>query len=342
MIWWFAAGAFGAAFILAGVVRSLALRLQLLDVPNDRSSHSIPTPRGGGIAIVLVVLSGLWIVWAMGLIRLPVAIGIGGAGASVAMIGLLDDRFSIRPMVRFLVHLGAAIWFAAWCSDLLSQFDFVTSAPVSGIWAGLMLVSIVWAINLFNFMDGVDGLAGGQGVFVAATGAWFLLAANPSQGIGVLLVVVAAASAGFLLWNISPARVFLGDVGSGFLGFILAAPLLLGSAETPVPVATWVILWGAFLVDATVTLLRRMARRERWYQAHRLHAYQRLSRRWSGHLRVTGAYLAVNVLWLAPIAYWSVAKPESAVLLAGCALSPLAITAWLLGAGRPESDKPVA
>ncbi len=342
MTWWFASMAFSTALLITGGVRILALRLKLLDMPNDRSSHSMPTPRGGGIAIVLVTLSALWILWTMGSIRLPVAIGIGGAGASIALIGLLDDRFGIRPVVRFLVHFCSALWFYAWCSDLLTQFDLASSGLILGIWIALMLVAIVWAINLFNFMDGVDGLGGSQGLFVAGLGSWFLLEANPSQGIGLLLAVVAAASAGFLVWNISPARVFLGDVGSGFLGFVLAGPLLIGSAETPVPVATWVILWGAFLVDATVTLLRRMSRGERWYQAHRLHAYQRLSRRWSSHMGVTGAYFAVNVLWLAPMAYWSVAKPEFATVLAGCALSPLVITAWLLGAGVPESDKRVA
>ncbi|MEO8225318.1 MAG: glycosyl transferase, partial [Gammaproteobacteria bacterium] len=274
-------------------------------------------------------------------IPVTVAIGIGGAGAGIAAVGLLDDRFGVLPLVRFLVHLGAALWFAAWCSDLLSEIDSALPGPILGIWAVLMLVAIVWAVNLFNFMDGLDGLGGSQGLFVAGLGSWFLLGVDAAQGIGLLLAVVAAAAGGFLVWNLSPARIFLGDVGSGFLGLLLAALPLLGSAETDIPVATWVILWGVFLVDATVTLLRRMALGERWYQAHRQHAYQRLSRRWSSHGRVTGAYLAVNLLWLAPMACWSVVKPEFAVVAAGVALAPLVITAWLLGAGVPETDAQV-
>ena len=342
MIGWLTFVGFAASLLITGGVRILALRLHLLDVPNDRSSHAIPTPRGGGFAIVLVTLSALGTLWAMDVIRLPVAIGIGGAGASIATVGLLDDRFGIRPLVRFVVHLGAVIWFVVWCSDLLHNLDPSPLGPILAISTALMIVALVWAVNLFNFMDGIDGLGGSQSLFVAGLGSWFLLRADAAQGIGLLLAVVAAASAGFLVWNLSPARIFLGDVGSGFLGFLLAALSLLGSAETHVPVATWVILWGVFLVDATVTLLRRMAVGERWYQAHRLHAYQGLSRRWSSHLRVTGAYLAVNLLWLAPMAYWSVLKPEFATVLAGVAVAPLVITAWLLGAGVREIESGVA
>lgn len=337
MIWWLTIVAFAASFLITGRVSTLALRLQLLDVPNDRSSHAIPTPRGGGVAIVLVTLCALWGLWVLGSLSLRVAIGVGVAGAGIAVVGLLDDRFSISARVRFVVHLGAVIWFVAWCSDLLRNLDPSPPGPILAMSIALMLVALLWAVNLFNFMDGIDGLGGSQGTFVAAFGSWLLLRADVSQGIGLLLAIVAAASAGFLVWNISPARIFLGDVGSGFLGFVLAALPLLGSAETQVPVATWLILWGAFLVDASVTLLRRMARGDRWYQAHRSHAYQKLSRTWSSHHRVTIAYLAVDLLWLAPMAYWSVVKPEFAAVLAGVALAPLVITVWVLGAGVSET-----
>ena len=338
MIWLLASGAFIASFLITGGLRHVALRLQLLDVPNNRSSHATPTPRGGGVAIVLVTLSALWILWALGSLSMRVVVGLGAAGASIAVIGLLDDRFGVRSGVRFVVHLTAAIWFAVWCSDVLRNLDTSPPGVIPVMWTVLMVVALVWAVNLFNFMDGVDGLGGSQGFFVASLGSWLLLRADASQGSGMLLAIVAAASAGFLVWNISPARIFLGDVGSGFLGFILAAPLLLGSAETHVPPPTWVILWGVFLVDASVTLLRRMARGERWYQAHRSHAYQKLARRWSSHLRVTAAYLTINLLWLAPMAYWSVVRPDFAAVLAVAALTPLVILVFLIGAGAQEAD----
>ena len=317
----------------------LALRLQFLDIPNERSSHAIPTPRSGGVAIVIVTLLTAGLLCTLGLLGSRAAVGISGASAGLALVGLLDDRFGVPARYRLVVHLVAVIWFALWCSDLLHNLDPSPPGPILAMWTVLILVALVWAVNLFNFMDGIDGLGGSQGLFVAALGSWFLLTADGSRGTGMLLASVAAASAGFLMWNISPARIFLGDVGSGSLGFILAAAPLIGSAESHVPLATWVILWGAFLVDASVTLLRRMARGERWYQAHRLHAYQRLSRKWSSHLRVTAAYLAVNLLWLAPLAYLSVVLPDFAAVLAGAALTPLMIMAFLLGAGAPESAR---
>jgi Fuc2NAc and GlcNAc transferase len=287
-------------------------------------------------------LASLVAIWTLGSLNTFAFIGLVGAGAGIALIGFLDDRVGVSASLRFLIHVVAAVWFVAWSSSLLPYLDSSAPRLLQAVWIALVIFGLVSAVNLFNFMDGIDGLGGSQGLFVGTVGFWLLRSADGHPDIGLLLGVVAAASAGFLVWNISPARIFLGDVGSGFLGFILVAAPLLGSAETHVPVATWVILWGTFLVDASVTLLRRMARGERWYQAHRLHAYQRLARRWSSHLRVTAAYFAVNLLWLAPMAYWSVVKPEFAVVLAGVALAPLVITVWLLGAGVPETDTGVA
>jgi Fuc2NAc and GlcNAc transferase len=206
-------------------------------------------------------------------------------------------------------------------------------------WAILILMGIVSAVNIFNFMDGIDGLGGGQGVFLASTAVWLLSAAGGDESVAVLLSVVVAASVGFLLWNLSAARIFLGDVGSGFLGFILAALPLVGSGYTGIPVATWLILWGVFVADAGTTLIRRIIRRDRWYAAHRSHAYQVLARRLASHQLVTLIYLAVDVAWLLPLAWWSIQVPQYAELVACLALAPLLALAWHFDAGAPENGR---
>ena len=130
MIWWFVIGAFAASVLVTGAVRARALQLKLLDIPNERSSHAIPTPRGGGIAIVVVTLVSLGSLWALGLLGPHAVIGIGGAGAGLALVGLLDDRFGVPSGIRLVVHLVSAIWFAAWCSDLLHNLDPSPPGPI--------------------------------------------------------------------------------------------------------------------------------------------------------------------------------------------------------------------
>jgi len=148
------------------------------------------------------------------------------------------------------------------------------------------------------------------------------------------MVALAVAALGFLIWNWPPARIFMGDVGSGFLGFTLAVLGLAVSRHSDVPIEAWAILNGVFLVDATVTLLSRLVRRDRWFDAHRSHAYQILASRWRGHLPVTLLIIAINVLWLFPWAWIAAIYPARAMLCVIAAMSPLAVAALLLGAGR--------
>jgi Fuc2NAc and GlcNAc transferase len=171
-------------------------------------------------------------------------------------------------------------------------------------------VGIVWAINLYNFMDGIDGLAAVEAVSVGTIAGALLLAAG-STALATVTLLVAAASGGFLGWNWAPARIFMGDVGSGFLGYTFGTLALLSHRSGAVPLTLWLLVMGVFLFDATLTLLRRIARTERWYQAHRSHAYQRLVQAGSSHARVTTLALLVNLglgalAWLAQSGCFSV------------------------------------
>jgi len=334
---WFAiATAFACAAALTGGVRVLAIRTGLLDLPNDRSSHAGAVPRGGGIAVVLVTLAGLVYLWNVGLIPFHVAIGLGGAGGIIALVSWFDDRHRLSARMRLGVQAMAVLWFAAWCADPLLNLGISAGEVGVILWRVLLCVALLWAVNLYNFMDGIDGLAGGQGVYMAALSAWLVTQTDGTSGFGTLLAILAAASAGFLVWNVSPARIFLGDVGSCFLGFMLAATLILISATAAIPLATWAIVSGVFLVDATFTLVLRIVRREHLTVAHRSHLYQRLAIAWGSHRRVTVLYLAVNVIWLAPLAAWSAFSPDLAIWIAVLALSPLVLIGLKLSApGQP-------
>jgi Fuc2NAc and GlcNAc transferase len=200
-------------------------------------------------------------------------------------------------------------------------------------WIGqfLVLVGMVWLVNLYNFMDGIDGIAGVEAVCAAGFGAG-LLATHGMPGLAAVAAVLAASCAGFLFWNWPPAKIFMGDVGSGFLGFSFGL-LAVGSARQQAPLLwPWLILLLLFVVDATVTLLRRFFGGERWYEAHRSHAYQHASRRW-GHRTVTQMVAALNVVWLFPLSWAATAWPRLAFAFTVVAALPLVCLAVYLKAG---------
>ena len=298
-------GAVFLSWLLTGAMRRYALRSALLDLPNERSLHRTPTPRGGGVAVALVTLAGLAAGALLSKIPLDVAWALGGGGALVATVGWLDDLRGVSPRVRAAVHAAAACWAAYWI------WGELTPAAVAGV------VCIMWAINLYNFMDGIDGLAGAEaGSIGLIAGALFLMAGR--DDLAVVAFLVAASATGFLGWNWPPARIFMGDVGSGFLGFMFGALSLMAGRSGALPLALCLLLAGIFAFDATITLLRRAARREPWHQAHRSHAYQRLVQAGSTHAEVTGGVLLVNLglgvlAWLAQSGRLSVA----AAVLAG-------------------------
>ena len=319
-----------------GILRRYALTTGLLDIPNARSAHVVPVPRGGGLAAVVAALAGLSVCSALAGMPLGMALPVLGAGILIALVGFMDDRRGLSAAARLAVHLGAALVLVA--SLGLRPIPWPTG-PIDLGRSGLVLawLATVWSINLFNFMDGTDGIAAAQSVFVFG-GAAVIAAALPGSAVDVSsLLVCAAASLGFLAWNWPPARIFMGDVGSGFLGYLIAASALLTADSSGLSIWTWLVLNGAFLADATVTLLVRAAHRERVYEAHRSHVYQRLARRWGSHRRVLLVLVAVNVFWLLPLAALTVRAPPQAMWFAVLGVLPLLAAAFLLGAGRPDA-----
>jgi phospho-N-acetylmuramoyl-pentapeptide-transferase len=290
------------AWLLHPARRGLAL-----DRPNDRSLHSTPIPRVGGLGIMAGSLPALW--WA----GLPWVIALS-AGA-LSALSFVDDRRGLPVGIRFGVHFAAAVVLLGWLS----------AVP----WWGLpvLAVAVVWMTNLYNFMDGSDGLAGGMAVFgFGACAAGAAMAGDDALVAGA--AGVAAASAGFLVFNFPPARVFMGDSGSIPLGFLAAALGLVGWSRGDWPLWFPVVVFGPFVADATVTLARRVVRGERIWQAHRTHYYQRLVQLGLGHRRTALLEYALMAL-SAGAAVWSLraAAEGQGLVLTGLA-AVYGIIAW--------------
>lgn len=324
---------------VTGVVRKMALARGVIDVPNKRSSHNVATARGGGIAIVFVfTIAALGVAWTTA-VPPNTLVALLGGGIAVAAVGFYDDRFALSARLRLAVHVAAALWALVWLGGL-PPLRFGDHLVQLG-WAGnlLALLGIVWTLNLFNFMDGIDGIAASEALFIGCAGSGLLLLEGGDQGVAAVGLIFSAACAGFLVWNWPPAKIFMGDVGSGYLGYVIAILALAATRASPVAVWVWLILGGTFFVDATVTLVRRAVLGQPVHVAHRSHAYQWLSRKWGSHLRVTSVFAAVNLLWLLPCALLATRYPRVAILMVALALTPLALLAVRCGAGRPEETQ---
>ncbi len=262
----------------------------VLDRPNERSSHATPTPRGGGIAVTGAILAA----WAA---IMAVTGALGGSWAvlaaalGLAMLSWGDDRKDLPVHVRLIGHAMAVA---------ATLYSMPGIGAMSGAWAPAWLayaavaLAWLWFVNLFNFMDGIDGIAGGEALSVGIGVAAVVLAARLDPSLGAMGLVLAAAAFGFLLWNWHPARIFLGDVGSVPLGF-LTGYLLLRLAETGHWAAA-LILPLYFLADATLTLFRRALKGERVWQAHKSHFYQRAAAGGMSHARITSLALGANAV----------------------------------------------
>jgi len=302
------------AWMMTALVRRWAMRA-VLDVPNERSLHVTPTPRGGGLAIAIVVLG--FEAWLMltGRIQVPWGWAAWCACALLACLGLRDDLRPMSARHRFLAQLvicGGWLWILLGPANLLA-------------WGGWVLqcLAMVWLVNLYNFMDGSDGLAGMQALLTGLVGGMLALFVGATD-IALMAVLTACASLGFLVWNWQPARIFLGDVGSYFLGGQFGVLITATRAEGH-EAFFWIILLGPFIVDATLTLLRRIVRGERWYAAHRTHAYQRLVQAGLGHARVALAFALLGLCWSVPLAVTAAHWPSLSWLCL--------VLAWSLSAG---------
>jgi phospho-N-acetylmuramoyl-pentapeptide-transferase len=315
-----------AALACASVILFLLKRGDRLplDHPNERSLHARPVPRVGGIGIVAGTLLAFALLRAEPLLAALVA--------ALAVVSYLDDRAHLPIAVRFGAHALAAIVFV------------LAAAPdLHPLWQAALAVATMWLTNLYNFMDGADGLAGGMALF--GFGAYALAAWLAGDAVfAVVAASIAAAAAAFLVFNFPPAKVFMGDAGSIPLGFLAAALGLLGWREQHWPLWFPLLVFSPFVVDASVTLLRRTLRCERFWQAHKTHYYQRLVQLGWGHRDTALAEYALMAVCGAA-ALWSLGQPHGmqltvlgAAILLYCALAAAIDLAWLRHQSASRND----
>ncbi len=328
-----------ASFLLSAGVTWLsiryALRRNLLDLPGQRRSHSAPTPRGGGLGIVIAVVAGLfalaWLAPATGLqLRLI------GAVTLVAAVGWIDDHRPLPAWSRLLVQmLAVALWLAPLILSAMqaAPAQVLTTTPLQTAVIVLLLALIcLWSINLHNFMDGIDGLLAVQSIFVLSV-LMVLCARDADSPHPLQFGLWVAAITGFALFNFPRARVFMGDVGSGTIGLLLAVAVIWQYSTPQVAAASGMIAASAFVVDATCTLLSRMWRGRRWYSAHREHLYQWMTRAGMSHVRVVAWYMAWNLLVVLPVLWWINRMPAAQAGIESLAPGyPFAAAIYLLAA----------
>ena len=342
--------------LVTALTISYARRRQMLDLPGHRRSHQVPTPRGGGLGIVIAVL--ICVLLPLVLLKLgsetmnaPLLIGV--ALSVVAMAGWIDDHGGLRARYRFAAHCIAAGLLLLPALDRIAQIAAAAVVPgwsmvviAIALLSGVVL-AVVWSINLHNFMDGIDGLLAVQSIFVfIALGTIGLVFGSAPAWLVIL--VAAAAVVGFMPFNFPKARTFMGDVGSGALGLLVAVAVLYQIGDRSLDAATGLIACSAFATDATATLLSRILRGRRWYDAHREHLYQGLVRSGYSHARVVGFYLGWNLLVALP-AMLLIQSPRSVMavdpfplpavplqlsargMIVMLAVYALALAVWVLG-----------
>ena len=324
------------SLLFTGYMRHYALKKNIIDNPNERSSHSVPTPRGGGVAVVISYLLALGLLIYSNDISMHIGVTVIAAGFIIALLGFLDDHGHINSMLRLAIHFMVAI------AVVISLGGFAEVAILNGIQLGffaniIAVLFLVWLLNLYNFMDGINGIASTEVITSTISMAiiyWVLNHIVDEKS----LILLAACAFGFLLWNFPKAKIFMGDACSGFLGLILGIFALIALKVDIALFCAWLICLGVFIVDATFTLIRRVVTGHKMYDAHRSHTYQILSRHFNSHTPVTLAVAAINIFWLLPIAYFvatqNYAYPELGILIA---YLPLIILAIKFKAGHPDA-----
>ncbi len=311
-----------------GLLRVLRQR-QILDIPNDRSSHKDPTPRGGGLALV-IILGATWLGAKLAFNLLDPSLGwpVLAGFLGLAALSWLDDLRSLGAPVRLAGHLLAV--------GLALPGIVAGGAVFQGLlpgWLDMVVAGLIWAgfLNFFNFMDGIDGISGVETAAIAGGITVLAVLGSVPSAQGYAGLALVGAAAGFLIWNWAPAKIFLGDVGSVPLGFVLGA-LLLSLAVSGHWIAA-LLLPAYYLADAGVTLIRRAARGERIWQAHREHFYQRANQNGMSHNRISSAIAVANTI-LIILAGLSVVLPTSLFvtlsLLSAGALTVALLMTWMV------------
>ena len=284
------------SFLITLIIKNYAIKKSLLAEVNERSSHTVPTPHGGGIAIVITWFIGLFYLYFIGQIEENLFCALL-FGAVISIVSFFDDIYELSPKLRLIIQAIVAIgglYFLGGFETLAFGIFDIQNPIFTNIFAFFM---IIWFVNLYNFLDGINGYAGSEAVFLSLAG-FILFGGNH-------FLVLAVAVLGFLYWNWNKAKIFMGDVGSTLLGYNVAIFTIYYANQEPTNFWIWIILFGVYWFDATLTLIRRKLNKERLSQAHKKHAYQRLTQAGWSHYKVTNYSIMLNILLFAIVYFIS-------------------------------------
>ena len=308
--------------------RRVAISRDIVANPNFRNLHASPLPVGGGIVFSFVFVFGLFFIWWLNQISDDLFWVLGVGGCVAALFGFLDDLKDIRASSKLVAQFFLSGWLLFWFDGgPLLSIDWIpvlVAIPVTALF-------LVWMVNAYNFMDGIDGMAVSGAVFVSGAITLVLLLTNGDSEFFSVFVLFLASISTFLFFNWPPASIFMGDSGSAFLGYIFGALILFTVKSGDISIWTWLIVFGYFFADTTVTQLMRIILVKKWYLPHRSHAYQNLARITGSHLKVTGGVVLYNVVWILPLTIWSVMKPEMALFAVVLAIAPSLVFAFKYG-----------
>ncbi|AXX95885.1 MraY family glycosyltransferase [Arcobacter ellisii] len=275
------------SFFLTYVIKNYMIKKSLVATVNERSSHTIPIPHGGGIAISITWFIGLFYLFFINQIEQNLFFALL-CGSVISIISFFDDIYELSPKLRLIIQAFVAVlglYFLGGFETLTFGIFDISSLILTNIFAFFM---IIWFVNLYNFLDGINGYAGSEALFLALAG-FVLFGGNH-------FLVLAVATIGFLYWNWNKAKIFMGDVGSTLLGYNIAIFTIYYANQESTNFWVWIILFGVYWFDATLTLIRRKLNKEKLSQAHKKHAYQRLTQAGWSHYKVTNYSIGLNLI----------------------------------------------
>jgi len=305
-----------------------AIKNEIISNINHRTLHKTPTPRGGGVVFSLLIVFCIFILQSLGSMSNLMLYVFGFGGLAATLFGFVDDVKDLTAGVKLIVQLFLSGWVVYWLYS--SELLLLDSVPFY-VTISFAFFFMVWMINAYNFIDGIDGMAASTSVFVSSTLAIVLFATEGPIEVVVIFALISTAVCGFMFFNWPPATIFMGDAGSLFLGYMFGSLLLFTVLNDNISIWTWLTVFGYFFADTTLTQIMRVILVKQWYLAHRSHAYQNLARITGSHSKVTISVVIYNLLWVLPLTLWSTFQPEMGIVAAFLSIIPALVVAFIYG-----------
>ncbi len=324
--------AFLLTIIGVQIYRRVAIRFDIIAKRNFRTLHKTDVPKGSGIVFSLVYISLVFMLWTQDVVPddLTQAICLGGLAATI--FGFVDDVVDVPAIIKLAVQISLCSFIVLSFGEaplLLSKTQIPINTGVLGIIVSVGILT--WLINLYNFMDGVDGMAASGTVLICGTISAVLFFISGNTELGLIVALLASSCLGFLIFNWPPASIFMGDAGSVFIGYVFGVFIIYSMLNSEVSIWTWLTVFGYFGIDTTTTLVLRVIHVKKWYGAHRSHAYQNLARIWDSHRKILSVVICYHLLWVLPMTILSVSYAQYQEFICLLAIFPAII--WTLKYG---------